>query len=102
MADSDPSAVAPAKAGSRRGILAAYWRLAGGFWRGESGPRAWTLTVFSAVLIVVNIAVQYGINQWNRYFFNALDQKNSTIVFQAMVLFSTRRTAPSSSRPWCC
>lgn len=70
------------------GTLAAYRRLAGGFWRGPTASGAWFLTCSSAVLILANISVQFGINRWNLYFFNALDQKNSTIVFQAMALFS--------------
>lgn len=71
-----------------RGTLSAYWRLSGGFWRGATARRAWLLTIGSAVLVVANIAVQFGINEWNKYFFNALDKKNSTFVFQAMELFA--------------
>ena len=69
------------------GILSAYRRLAGGFWKGETAKAAWFLTFCSAALIVLNIAVQAGINKWNGYFFNALDKKDSAIVFQAMLLF---------------
>ena len=68
------------------GTVSQYWRLAGRFWRGETGPRAWLLTGCSAGLIVCNIAVQFGINAWNRYFFNALGERNGTIMFQAMLL----------------
>jgi putative ATP-binding cassette transporter len=68
------------------GTVAQFWRLAGGFWRGDTGARAWFFTGCSAVLIVCNIGVQFGIVAWNRYFFNALDERNGAIVFQAMLL----------------
>ena len=66
---------------------AAYFRLAGGFWKGETRGRAWSLTVLSIALIVANIGVQYGINRWNRHFFDALDKRDAGIVFAAMGLF---------------
>ena len=68
--------------------LSAYWRLSGGFWRGTTARGAWLLTIGSAVLIVANIGVQYGINQWSLHFFNAIDRKNSAFVFEAMGLFA--------------
>ena len=71
-----------------RGTVHAYWKLAGGFWRGPTGPQAWSLTILSFVLVVGNIAVQYGINRWNRAFFNALQQRQQSFVYQAMVLFA--------------
>ena len=77
----DPSSAA-------RGTISAYRRLSGGFWRGETAPHAWFFTLFCAVLIAANIAVQLGINEWTRAFFNALEQKNSTVVFEAMPLFA--------------
>ena len=42
------------------GTVGAYWRLAGGFWSGATGLRAWLLTMAVAVLVIANICVTYG------------------------------------------
>ena len=71
-----------------RGTISAWRRLAGGFWRGETASRAWFFTIACACLIIANIAIQLGINEWNGRFFNALEQKNGENVFHAMLLFA--------------
>ncbi len=71
-----------------RGSTRAYWRLAGGYWRGPTAGRAWTLTSLSAVLIVANIGVQYGINRWNAYFFDAIGRRSETVLMTAVGLFA--------------
>src|ERR1700722_9601347 len=63
-----------------RGSVRAYWRVAGGYWTGPTAFEAWALTTVSLVLIIGNIAVQYGINLWNRSFFNALERHDSSFV----------------------
>ena len=88
MSEGDPPGLIPDSRSDLYGMLAAYRRLAGGFWRGKSAARAWFFTICCIFLIVANILVQLGINDWNRYFFNALEEKNSTIVFHAMLLFA--------------
>ncbi len=70
-----------------RGSVRAYWRLAGDYWKGPTAVQAWSLTVLSLVLIVGNIVVQYGINLWNRAFFNALQQRDQTFAYQAIAIF---------------
>jgi putative ATP-binding cassette transporter len=72
----------------KRGTLSAYGRLAGGFWRGKTGKRAWGYTVGCGVMIVANIVVQYGINEWNRSFFNALDRKDGALVLEQTGVFA--------------
>jgi putative ATP-binding cassette transporter len=71
-----------------RGTVRAYWRLAAGYWRGPTATEAWSLTLLSLVLVVGNIAVQYGINRWNRDFFNALQEHQGQFVYRAMLLFA--------------
>ncbi len=70
-----------------RGSVRAYWRLAGDYWKGPTAVQAWSLTLLSLVLIVGNIVVQYGINLWNRAFFNALQQRDQTFAYQAIAIF---------------
>jgi putative ATP-binding cassette transporter len=45
------------------------------------------LTLISLVLVVGNVVVQYGINLWNRSFFNALQQRDQSFVYQAIAIF---------------
>lgn len=71
----------------RRGSVRASWRLAGGYWTGATGWQAWGLTALSLGLVVGNIVVQYGINLWNRAFFNALEQHDQSFVYRAMLIF---------------
>ena len=70
-----------------RASVGAYWRLAGDYWRGPTAAQAWSLTVISLLLVVGNIIVQYGINLWNRAFFNALQQHDASFAYQAILLF---------------
>jgi putative ATP-binding cassette transporter len=45
------------------------------------------LTLLSFVLVIGNIVVQYGINIWNRSFFNALERHDSGFVYRAIAIF---------------
>ena len=65
----------------------AYWRLAGAYWTGNTAGQAWTLTLVSLVLVIGNIIVQYGINRWNRAFFNALERHDHSFVYRAIAIF---------------
>ena len=78
------------------GTLRIYWALAGGFWRGPTKRKAWLLTLATLALVIANIAVQYGVNRWNAYFFNALEKRQSEIVVTAIVLFAVLAIASSA------
>jgi putative ATP-binding cassette transporter len=54
---------------------------------GPTAVQAWTLTLVSLALVVGNIVVQYGINLWNRAFFNALERHDQTLAYQAIAIF---------------
>src|SRR5580704_15647944 len=81
MADPDDKRPNP------KGSVRAYWRLAGDYWKGPTALQAWALTITGLVLVTGNIAAQYGINVWNRTFFNALQQHDQTFAYRAIVLF---------------
>jgi putative ATP-binding cassette transporter len=78
MTESAGTPLSDDKRPHRRGSVRAYWRLAGAYWKGPTAIQAWSLTGVSFVLVVGNIAVQYGINLWNYAFFNALQQRDQT------------------------
>ena len=61
--------------------------MAGNYWKGPTAFQAWGLTFISLLLIVGNIVVQYGINLWNRAFFNALQRHDQTFAYQAIAIF---------------
>ena len=93
------SAASPLPADKRprpAGTVKEYWRLAGGYWHGATARSAWWLTIVTIVLVVANIAVQYGVNKWNAFFFDALEKKQSTVVLSAIGLFAVLAVASSA------
>ena len=68
-------------------LLKRFWISARGFW-GKSGDRiAWIASIGLFLLIVVNVAVQYGINVWNREIFDAIEKRDSATVLWLSVVF---------------
>ena len=70
--------------------------MAGGFWRGATARTAWKLTLAGIFLVAANTAVQYGVNKWNAYFFDALQQKSAKGVLGAVTLFAFLAVAAST------
>jgi putative ATP-binding cassette transporter len=71
----------------KRYLLKRFWMSARGFW-GKSGERiAWIATIGLFLLIVVNVAVQYGINVWNREIFDAIEKRDSAAVLWLSAVF---------------
>jgi putative ATP-binding cassette transporter len=69
-------------------LLHRFWRTARGFWNRNRGDRlAWVLLVSLVVLIVANLAAQFGINLWNRAIFDALEKRDSATVFYLSAVF---------------
>jgi putative ATP-binding cassette transporter len=65
-----------------------FWRMAGGFWTGDRRRVAWIFTIAICFLVVFNIGLQYSINLWNKFFFDATDQRNGAQVKQAVYIFA--------------
>lgn len=57
---------------------------------------AWKLTAAALFLVVANTTVQYGVNKWNAYFFDALQQKSAKGVAGAVSLFAVLAIAAST------
>jgi putative ATP-binding cassette transporter len=71
----------------RRYLLKRFWMSARGFW-GNSGHRiAWFGSVGLLLLIVFYVAVQYGINLWNRKIFDAIEKRDSATVLWLSAAF---------------
>ena len=71
----------------RRYLLRRFWISGKGFWGTHGDRLAWILAVSLLVQIVANLAVQYGINVWNRAFFDGIQQKDSAKVFHLTAIF---------------
>jgi putative ATP-binding cassette transporter len=56
-------------------VARAFFRISRGFWRGQTARTAWLLTAAVAVLVLANLGVALLINRWNKFFFDALEQK---------------------------
>jgi vitamin B12/bleomycin/antimicrobial peptide transport system ATP-binding/permease protein len=70
-----------------RYLLERFWVSGRGFW-GKSGDRiAWIASVGLLLLIIFNVAVQYGINVWNREIFDAIEKRDSATVLWLSVVF---------------
>ncbi len=63
----------------RKRLVKRFWRSASGFWKPAAGGTrlAWILTIALIAVVVLEIAVQYGINRWNRLFFDALENRDA-------------------------
>jgi hypothetical protein len=58
-------------------LLARFWQSASGFWRGRSAWRAWLLVTLLIATGLLQLLTQYGLNFWNRDFFNAIGRKDA-------------------------
>src|SRR4029077_1861674 len=69
-------------------VIGAFARFGGGYWRGENAIRAWTLTIGLAVALLLSTAATVALNQWNRWFFDALERRDVESVTQAAFVFA--------------
>ncbi len=68
-------------------LLTRFWISARGFW-GRSGDKlAWTFSIGLLLLIVTNVAFQYGINVWNRAIFDAIEKRDGAAVWHLTGIF---------------
>jgi putative ATP-binding cassette transporter len=68
-----PAYLAP----DERQLLSRFWQSASGFWRGRQAWRAWLLAALLIATILLQLVTQYGLNFWNRDFFNAIGRKDA-------------------------
>ena len=96
-ADLPPNPMPKDKRPRTPGTVRQYWKLSGGYWRGATARTAWTLTIGTIALVVIAIAIQYGVNSWNKFFFNAMEQKQQNVVLSAIGLFAVLVVASSAT-----
>jgi putative ATP-binding cassette transporter len=66
-------------------LLLRFWKSASGFWRGRSAWLAWVLVISLFANVLLQLLTQYGLNFWNRGFFDAIGRKDQAQLWtQAM------------------
>jgi vitamin B12/bleomycin/antimicrobial peptide transport system ATP-binding/permease protein len=68
-------------------LLSRFWQSASGFWRGRSAWRAWLLVALLIATVLLQLLTQYGLNFWNRDFFNAIGRKDATDLWTQALRF---------------
>ena len=71
----------------RRLLLRRFWQGAAGFWDAAGGRRSWLLTGAILLLILLNLAVSYGMNLWHRAIFDALEKRDASTVFSLSMVY---------------
>ena len=82
--DLKAEALTPLGARQSSSVVLAYWRVASGFWQRPSRRLAWTWTCAVFALVATSLIVQIGINRWNHFFFDALQQNNGQALFEGV------------------
>src|SRR5262245_27434982 len=73
VVEHDPDLTPEEAEALRKGyLLTRFWTSARGFWSRNGDRMAWPFTLGLLVLIVGNVALQYGINVWNRAIFDGI------------------------------
>ncbi len=66
-------------------LLLRFWQSASEYWRGPSAWTAWLLVLALVTNVVLQLLTQYGLNLWNRDFFNAVGRKDQAeLSYQAL------------------
>jgi putative ATP-binding cassette transporter len=68
-------------------LISRFWQSASGFWRGPSAWRAWFLIVLLIATVLLQLLTQYGLNFWNRDFFNAIELRDGTELWAQALRF---------------
>jgi len=70
-----------------RTFLGSVWKLSAPYWRSEERWRAWALLAAIVVLSLSTVYVLVLLNEWNRQFYNALEQKDEQDFFALLGYF---------------
>lgn len=70
----------------KRYLVRRFWQSAKGFWGKNGDKYAWVMVAILLAIICAQVYIQYEINVWNRAIFDALEQKNASVVaWQALI-----------------
>jgi putative ATP-binding cassette transporter len=57
-----------------------FLRLSLGFWSGKARTQAWLLTSAILFFLFANLGAAIAVNRWNKFFFDALEQKDTETI----------------------
>lgn len=77
--DAAPPAFGPLPA-TWRGTIRQFFRIASGFWRGESRRQAWGMTLGLLAMNAIEVGLLLRFNQWHRDLFDALERRDGHAV----------------------
>ena len=63
-----------------------FLRLSLGFWSGKTRAQAWLLTAAILFFLFANLGAALAVNRWNKFFFDALEQKDTRSVILGLGL----------------
>jgi putative ATP-binding cassette transporter len=79
-------------------IARSFFRMARGFWFGTARRQAWFLTFGVLAFALANLAAALGVNRWNKFFFDALEQKNvASVVLGVGIVLSLAVASAAAS-----
>lgn len=81
----DPSQQAPPPELQKR-MLRHFMRLSLGFWRSEAKLAAWVLSLGFIGCLFLKVGVDLAVNWWNKYFFDALQNKETQQLFYSILI----------------
>lgn len=67
--------------------LSRFWRTARDYWKPGRSRIAWPLTIGMSAVVLASLAITFGLNLWNRHFFDALQAKNTAVALHQALLF---------------
>src|SRR5881396_226001 len=68
-------------------LLTRFWISARGYWSRNGDRLAWPFSIGLLILIVGNVALQYGINVWNRAIFDGIEKRDAAAVYFLAAVF---------------
>ena len=71
----------------RKYLLRRFWHTASRFWTDPKSHMAWLLSGMLLVIILLNLAAAYAMNQWNRSIFDALEKKEASTVLSLSMVY---------------
>lgn len=82
--DDDPEEVDRLK---RKYLVRRFWQASRRFWTDHGSAMAWLLSLALFAVILLNVAAAYAMNVWNRYIFDALEQRDSATVLTLSLIY---------------
>ena len=68
-------------------LLLLFWKSAAGFWSQRGARLSWVLSGSLLLIVLLTLAISFGMNLWNRLFFDALQSQESNAALLLAALY---------------